>query len=130
MAQQQPPDERIGPDRITLNATKRATRTLSEEQIQKLAEAREKAQAERKATKREVREHALNELWPKAYQVMNMALDGAIEKGVADRDAINAAFRILEQKFGKPTQTQKIESDVVSKIEYVASPYNFIQGEN
>jgi hypothetical protein len=125
MVEQQPADTRIAPA-LKLNAEKRATRTLSPEEIEKLREAREAAVSERKATKKEIREHALNELWPKAFQVMNMALDGAIDKGVADRDAIGAAFRILEQKFGKPTQTQKIEADTVTKIEYVASPYNFI----
>lgn len=133
MGETQPPDTRVAAPRLALHAQKRTSGNLSEEALQQLADARAKAAEKReevKATKREIRDHALETLWPLAYKVMQMALEGAVDKGVADRDAINAAFRVHELKFGKATQVQKIESDVVQKIEYVAAPFNFLSSDN
>lgn len=114
-----------------------AGRPMTEETKERLRIARQNAaekrrleQGKERFTNAQIRDHAMGKLWPKAYKVMEMALDGAIERGVADRDAINAAFKLFEQRFGKPTQRVEAKQEQVTKIIYEAAPFVFENNSN
>src|SRR5215831_11110946 len=99
---------------------KRKGRPLTPEEVAKLQAARRasgnlggRKPAETKVTRAEAREEKLNQLAPRAIQVLEDQLDDP-----DPRIRQNAAIKVLEYRWGKPTQTVAMDKDRPMRIVY------------
>jgi hypothetical protein len=68
--------------------------------------------------KHEIEEHALKKLWPKALAVLEQQLESPDE-----RVRQKAALEVIAYVKGKPTQTQKVESNETHTIVYESAAW-------
>lgn len=73
----------------------------------------------RKPTREEAREHALEELWPKAFQRLNQILD---DPKSTPAQIMGASKMIWEAKFGKAAPVRD-DGEPLTAIEYITTAF-------